>query len=101
MKNPLSQELMVACEIYSLGLRNEKVWLSKLQTNLSGKVGKTKIGTCINTLFDWGILKAEYGPTDSGRAGRLLFISDDSKPLIKELYEKYWVIQPAQEGLPK
>lgn len=89
-KNPLSSELKVAAEIYACEIEHKPVWLGKLVERLTGKVSKNTISAAIDTLFDWGIIKAEYGPTEKGRAGRLLMISNEAKPLIKELYEKYW-----------
>ncbi len=90
VKNPLSNELKVAAEIYGCHERGEKVWLGKLQMNLAGEVSKNTVSAALDTLFDWAIIKAEYGETENGRAGRLLMISNESTPLIKELYEKYW-----------
>lgn len=90
VKNPLSNELKVAAEIYGCQDRGEKAWLGKLQMNLAGEVSKNTVSAALDTLFDWGIIKAEYGETENGRAGRLLMISNESTPLIKELYEKYW-----------
>lgn len=90
VKNPLSNELKVAAEIFGCQERGEKVWLGKLQERLNGEISKNTISAALDTLFDWGIIKAEYGETEKGRAGRLLMISNESVPLIKELYEKYW-----------
>jgi hypothetical protein len=90
VKNPLSNELKVAAEIYGCQERGEKVWLGKLQERLTGEISKNTISAALDTLFDWGIIKAEYGETEKGRAGRLLMISNESTPLIKELYETYW-----------
>jgi len=90
VKNPLSNELKVAAEIFGCQERGEKVWLGKLQERLIGEISKNTISATLDTLFDWGIIKAEYGETEKGRAGRLLMISNESIPLIKELYEKYW-----------
>ena len=90
VKNPLSNELKVATEIFGCQERGEKVWLGKLQANLNGEISKNTVSAALDTLFDWGIIKAEYGETEKGRAGRLLMISNESTPLIKELYEKYW-----------
>jgi hypothetical protein len=90
VKNPLSNELKVATEIFGCQERGEKVWLGKLRERLTGEISKNTISAALDTLFDWGIIKAEYGETEKGRAGRLLMISNESTPLIKELYEKYW-----------
>ncbi|MDD3019815.1 MAG: hypothetical protein PHX61_02390 [Alphaproteobacteria bacterium] len=90
MKTPLSPELIVACCIYDLQLKNEKIWLLKIQQNLAGIVGGNRIRSAIDTLFDWGIIKAEYGETDKKRAGRLYRIQEDAVPMIAELHNKYY-----------
>ena len=90
VKNPLSNELKVAAEIYGCEIQGQKVWLGKLVDRLNGRISKNTISAAIDTLFDWGIIKAEYGATEKGRAGRLLMISNEAKPTIKDLYEKYW-----------
>ena len=89
-KNPLSNELKVAAEIFHYNKNNEVIWLSKLVQSLQKKVSKNTISAALDTLFDWGIVKAEYGETDNGRAGRLFFISNEAKSVISELYSKYW-----------
>jgi DNA-binding transcriptional ArsR family regulator len=89
-KNPLSSELKVAVEIYHCEINNWKVWLGKLVERLDGEVSKNTISEALDTLFDWGIVKAEYGPTDTGKPGRLYKISNEERKLIKELYERYW-----------
>jgi len=89
-KNPLSSELKVAVEIFHCEINSETVWLGKLVERLRGEVSKNTISEALDTLFDWGIVKAEYGPTEKGRAGRLYKISNEEKKLVKTLYEKYW-----------
>ncbi|MDD3977642.1 MAG: hypothetical protein PHI15_05745 [Methanomicrobium sp.] len=91
-KSPLSNDLKVACAIYTCKLEGEVVWYNKLVDLLKGKVSPTTISKSLHNLFDWGIVKAEYGETDKGRAGRLLFITNESEPTIKDLCEKYWSI---------
>jgi len=80
----------MAAEIYHCQVNHEVVWYGKLVERLAGVVSKNTISNAIETLFDWGIIKAEFGETETGRAGRLLMISNEARPLIKELYEKYW-----------
>lgn len=90
MKTPLSQELIVACCIYSSQSKNEKIWLTKIQSELSGIVGKAKIRSAVDTLLDWTLVKVEYGETSTGRAGRLYSIREESVPMISELHKKYY-----------
>ena len=91
VKNPLSSEFKVACEIWKAQLNKEPIWYSKIVERLDGKLSKNTISNAIDTLFDWGIVKAEYGPIDSsGRAGRLFQISNEHKGRINDLYEHYW-----------
>ena len=97
VKNPMSNELKVATEIYEVtNIKKEKVWFGKLvtlftQESVNNSISKNTVSNSIDTLFDWGIIKAEYGPTDTGKAARLFMISNEAKPLIKDLYEKYWM----------
>lgn len=89
-KNPLSKEFKVAAEIYACNENGELVWYTKLVQRLSGKLSKNTIARALDTLFDWGIVKAEYGETETGRAGKLLMISNEAKPIVQELYLRYW-----------
>lgn len=86
----LSKEFKIACEIHRLNKKGEKVWFTKLRDSLKDKMSPSTLMNGLRTLFDWGIVKAEYGQTDTGRAGRLLFISGESKHIIEEIYEEYW-----------
>lgn len=90
IKSPLSNEFKVAAEILACQDNNELVWYTKLVQRLSGKLSKNTIANALDVLFDWGIVKAEYGETEKGRAGRLLIISNEAEPIIRELYVKYW-----------
>lgn len=90
VKNPLSNEFKVAAEIYACKQDGELVWYTKLVDRLSGKLSKNTIAQALNTLFDWGIVKAEYGETETGRAGRLLIVSNEAELMVRELYLKYW-----------
>jgi hypothetical protein len=91
----LSTEFMVACEIVNLREKGEKVWLSKLvetmEKNPADKhLSKATIARAVTALFDWGIIKGEYGETTQGRAGRLLLISNEAEKLVFDLYTRYW-----------
>jgi hypothetical protein len=89
-KCPLSTEFKVACEIYRGNERKEPVWLQKLVKNLYHKIDKKDIERVINTLFDWGVIRAEYGYIEKGKKGRLYFIANEAKDVVKSLYEHYW-----------
>ncbi len=91
LKNPLSNDLKVACEIFYFNEELKRpVWFGKLVESLKGEISKNTISNSIDSLFDWGVIKGEYGPTTPGRASRLLYISNEAKPVIKELFERYW-----------
>jgi len=75
-KSPLSNDLKVACEIYACKKRGEVVWYNKLVQLLKGEVSGSTITKSLHNLFDWGIIKGDYGETEKGRAGRLFFISN-------------------------
>lgn len=101
MKSPLSNELKVACEILAIESKGETVWYSKLQRNLAGELSGNTIRIAIDTLFDYNLITAEYGPTDSKRAGRLLHVAPEAKALIRELHDKYWKNRKAIPELPQ
>jgi hypothetical protein len=90
-KNVLSIELKVATTIYRVTeIENNVVWLGKLIELVENEASQKTISTAIDTLFDWGIIKAEFGLTSNGRAGRLFLISNESKATIQDLYERFW-----------
>lgn len=89
-KDILSNDFKVAAEIYRCNESGEKVWFNKLVDLLEGKMVKSTVMNSLDTLSDWGIVTAQFGETDTGRAGRLLFISGESKETIKQIYEKFW-----------
>lgn len=86
----LSKEFMVATQIYESNLKEEKIYFTKLVELLEGYMTQGTVMKKLRTLFDWGIVKAEFGETDKARAGRLLYIAGEESVTIKELYEKYW-----------
>jgi hypothetical protein len=86
----LSNEFKVAAQIYEYNIAEKRVWFSKLAELLKPCMSQATVMKSIKTLFDWGIVKAEYGATDKNRAGRLLYIAGESKSTIKEIYENFW-----------
>lgn len=86
----LSNELKVASAIYECEQENEKVWFTKLATSMKGDIAPGTILKSLRTLIDFGIVKAQYGETEKGRAGRLLYISGESRQIIKNVYEDFW-----------
>ena len=86
----LSREFKVAAQIYECNEREENVWFTKLAELLKDEMSASTVMKGLRTLFDWAIVKAQYGETDKGRAGRLLFVAGESRDTIKEIYEKFW-----------
>jgi len=86
----LSNEFKVAAQIYEYNQKEERIWFTKLSKLLEPCIDPATVMKSLRTLFDWGIVKAEYGPTDKNRAGRLLYIAGESKSTIKEIYENFW-----------
>ena len=88
----LSSELKVACEIWHYNVLKEPIWFTKLVENLKGYMDKQTVSASLDTLEDWMIAFAEYGPTYDGHAGRVWFIDthDGGDYRIRDLYEKYW-----------
>jgi hypothetical protein len=86
----LSNEFKVAAQIYEYNEAKKNIWFSKLAELLKDEMSPTTVINSLRGLTQWGIVRAEYGPTDKGRAGRLLFIAGESKTVIKEVYEVFW-----------
>lgn len=90
MGEVLSKEFIVASEIRHANRNNERIWFSKLVDILKPIMSKVTVAKSIDTLFDWNIVKGEYGETTSGHAGRLLKITNESKDKMNAVYEEYW-----------
>jgi len=90
MTSGLSDEFKIACEIYKHNQANEPIWYSKLKDIMSTHMDANTVSMALNVLFDWGIIKAEYGGSESGKAAKLLYVSESAEPIIEELYRKYW-----------
>lgn len=86
----LGKEFKVACEISRFNDKNEKIWFTKLRDSLAGEITQSTLMNALRTLFDWGIVKAEYGETEKGRAGRLLYVAGESRQIIRQVCEEYW-----------
>jgi len=88
---PLSTDLVVACKIWEYQKGGEKVDFRKLVKGLEGLIGaKSTVLKDLNTLSSWGVIKTEFGETDTGRAGRLYSISGEAEAMIKETYDRFW-----------
>lgn len=86
----LSNEFIVASEIRHANKNDEKIWFSKLVEILKQVMARGTVAKSLDTLFDWNIVKGEYGETTPGYAGRLLKITNESKDKIDDIYEAYW-----------
>jgi len=86
----LSKALTVAAKIHECEEKGEKVWFTKLSELLKDEMSPSTVLKALRTAFDWGIVKGQYGETDAGRPGRLLYIPGESKETIREIYEKFY-----------
>ena len=84
----LSPEFKVAAEIFRFEKKGEKVWFTKLERSLG--MPSSTLSRALRRLFDSGIVKAEFGETETGRAGRLLYIAGESRDVIEKIYERFW-----------
>ena len=88
MVKSLSKELRVAAEIYRYNeVLKKPIWFTKLCEVLKGEMTKGDVAHSINGLFDWLIVKGEYGETKPDWAGRVYFITSESKNNMKGIYE--------------
>lgn len=90
MKNVLSSDLIVACEIYHINMKGEKAWFNKLVDLLQGNVSRATISKAIEALNDWGIIFCEYGETTPGRAAKIFTIDKSMYSTIVRLYDQFW-----------
>lgn len=93
MKNnigPLSKDLVVACAIHHLRMNKKEARWPELVDLLKGKLMQSEIPSMLRSLVDWGIVNSEYTKLESGRAGRVYYISSEARKMIKETYELYW-----------
>ena len=88
--SPLSTEFKVACEIYKYQLTGKQIWTNKLIERFKDEMPKERVVEAIDTLFDWRVIKADHGPTENGREGRLYSIDPYAETMIKGLYKNYW-----------
>jgi hypothetical protein len=99
----LSHDMMVAAEVYKFNSRGKTVWFTNLVESLRGVLSGATIQKSLTALTDWGIVKVQFGETETGRAGRLLFIAGEAKNTIAQVYEEYWKgrerdLRPSQDA---
>lgn len=92
IKCPLANEFKVACEIYKAEIESGPIEVPKLFERLEGKLDKKTINNALSTLFDWGMIKIEYGLTEDHSSGAHLRIDSWHQDRIRELYEHYWKV---------
>ena len=90
MRLLLCDEFKVAAQIYECNLNKQPLWFGKLAELLKPYMTDEQAMKGLRVLFDWGIVKAEYGETTKGKAGRLLYISSESRFTVKDVYDNYW-----------
>jgi hypothetical protein len=83
--------LIVAAYIYNQEQHGVNSWFSKI-VNDSPYLTADQVSLAIDECFDWMILYGEYGETVPGKAGRLFFIYEDAKPMIKDIWDKLYNI---------
>jgi len=94
---PLSNPFKVAAEVYRLTeVDKRRAWYTKLVENLRDAMAPSTVEKAIHELITWGIVKEQFGQTEAGRAGRLLYISGEAKDVIKSVYETYWKSREAR-----
>jgi len=81
----VSNSLIVAAYVYECEKSGERVWFSKIVSNLK-ILDKQQISHAIDECFDWMILFGEYGETEPGKAGRLLLVDHAARKTIAGLY---------------
>lgn len=90
-KKLLSNEFKVGVAIYYVtAVLREDAWFGKLKDILADYMSTSTLLRMLRFLESWRIIKAEYGPTDTGRAAKLYTLSNEDFETMKKLYETYW-----------
>lgn len=90
-RNLLSKEFKVAVVIWEITKENGEIaWFSTMVEKLKDFMSQTTLSRVLKYLESWGMIKVQYGPTQTGHAGRLYSISNEDSDTIRMLYEKYW-----------
>ena len=90
-RNALSNEFKVAVAIFEITEKlKEKAWSTKLQVALKDYMGGSTVLRMLTFLESWRIVKTQYGETETGRPGKLYYLSNEDHDTIEMLYERYW-----------
>ena len=86
----LCNEFKVACEICYLNGIEIAAESAYIADRLCGVLTTWDVVNAVDTLLGWGIISIDADAYSHGR-GRLLVISNDSKHMVNELLERYWM----------
>lgn len=81
----LSDDLIVACEIYRAELNEEPIWFSKIAEILKGKMTKAAVSKSLNILTDYGIICGAYGAAADDCYGYIYEINPIHKARVRNL----------------
>ncbi len=89
---PGPEERIVIAKIYEYNfVKKEPLWFSKLAKLLKNDMHPKKLLKILVWLQDRGYITHEYGETEKGRAGRLIFIDTFETPWkdwARKIYEE-------------
>jgi len=87
---PLSTDLVVACAIHDLKKSKKEGWVSDISQMLRKVMTPQELKENLDELIYLGIIWTEHRTLDSGRAGRVYFITKEARKMIKETHDLFW-----------
>ena len=87
---PLTPDLVVACAIHHLEKEGKETRSPELNDLLNGMLMPPELLSVLDSLAYWGIVRSEYTSLESGRSGRVYFITDEAHEMVRGVYNLYW-----------
>lgn len=94
----LCNEFEVACEICHCNNIGKRVSLGSIDYIMRDILTHGDVVAAIKTLVEWGIVRILIESDEHGDDEYVLVISDDSKHIVNELLEIYWMPEILNRG---
>lgn len=80
--------MLTAIEIYDAQMKNTPHYYSSLIKTLDGRIDKNTVSQCLDVLSDYFLTDEKYEKINDGRVAKVIRISEDGIPLVKEWITK-------------
>jgi len=85
----VSTEFKIWTQIYKLNMTKILCHFGKLEAMFEGYLTSSEVLRNISFLSSWYLVERQFGPIGENRAGRLLYIDNDSVQQVREIYETH------------